>query len=401
MQAKILTILAALALLTGCMDQGHPYPQEKLNALTVVAVYPDGYAVQAGADVSVTEVSGAGEYAGRADGFGSITFHLPNGIYRVNIRDKDGEMVFNATEDKVKVVNGPVTLNMELKVSKAGAIVIKEIYNGGCSKAPLEGTYQSDKYVILHNNSIDTYYLDGLCMGTLSPYNSHGSGNPWIKDGKLPDFLPIIQAVLMMPGSGKDFPLEPGEDAIIALNGAIDHSAQYPNSVDLNRPEVFALYDQTLFPNTVYHPSPGPLVSRDRYLIIVIKTGQANAYTLSVTSPAFVLFRTPEDVNIFDYVLDNANLPQVPGSNEKVVAIPIDWVADGVEVFNGSSSGNFKRLPETVDAGAVSLSSNFKGYSLMRNVNQKASESFGFEMLEDSNNSTLDFYETDKQSLHP
>ena len=211
---------------------------------------------------------------------------------------------------------------------------------------------------------------------------------------------PVIQAILAIPVSGTDFPLEPGEDAVIALNGAIDHTAEYPLSVNLNRPDVFALYDSVLFPNATYHPAPGPLVQAARYLDIIIKTGQANAYTLSVNSPTFILFRAPSGTDIRDYVQQAQNQPQVPGSSEKVIAIPQDWVVDGVEVFNGGSSGNQKRIPATIDAGAVSLSETFKGRTLMRKADESLSAEQGFEVLQDTNNSTEDFYERETQSLH-
>ena len=38
----------------------------------------------------------------------------------------------------------------------------------------------------------------------------------------------MIQAVWKFPGDGDDFPLQPGEDAVLVVNGAINHAAQYP-----------------------------------------------------------------------------------------------------------------------------------------------------------------------------
>ena len=399
MQTKILSLLAALVLVTACMDNGEPYAPGSLNSLTVNVVYPDGFAPRGGAMVSVVEVSGITSYSVTTNMEGSVVTEVPNGIYRITVRDREEDIVFNASKEKVLISNEDLSLEMQLKQSKAGAIVIKEIYCGGCSKAPMEGTYQSDKYVILHNNSIETEYLDGLCMGTLSPYNSNAA-NPWLEGGELPEFLPVIQAVLALPGTGTDFPLAPGEDAVIALNGAIDHTAEYPLSVNLNLPDVFALYDPVLFPNASYHPAPGPLVQAARYLDIIIKTGQANAYTLSVNSPTFILFRAPSGVDIREYVQQAQNQPQVPGGSEKVVAIPQDWIVDGVEVFNGGSTGNQKRLPATIDAGAVLLSETFKGRTLMRKADESGSAEQGYELLLDTNNSTEDFYERETQSLH-
>ena len=169
MQNKILGLFAALAILAGCMDNGEPYAPGSLNILTVKAVYPDGISAKGGATVSIVEVSGITSYTVSTGADGSVVTEVPNGIYRITVRDRNEDFVFNAAKDKVLISNENVSLDMELKASKAGAIVVKEIYCGGCSKAPKEGTYQSDKYIILHNNSLDTEYLDGLSMGTLSP----------------------------------------------------------------------------------------------------------------------------------------------------------------------------------------------------------------------------------------
>ena len=243
--------------------------------------------------------------------------------------------------------------------------------------------------------------LDGLCLGTLSPYNSN-SANPWADgQGNLPDFLPVIQAVWRIGGSGSTFPLGPGEDAVIALRGAIDHASRYPMSVNLNVPGYFVCYNPVYFPNPLYHPVPGSNIEEARYLEVVIKTGQANAYTVSLNSPAMVIFR-PEGTDIYDFVQQADHLVQVPGSSvDRVVTVPIDWVVDALEVFNGGSLDNRKRLPASVDAGYVTLSEVYKGRTLMRRTDEDASQAAGFEILQDTNNSSLDFYERETQSLHP
>ena len=399
MQNKIISMAAAALQLTGCMNLETPYPPEKLNRLTVRAVYPEGFAAHAGAGVSIENVSGGVAYSlvTGADATASTT--LPDGIYRVSVSDRDGDDVFNGNADRVVVSGEDVTLDLGLLHARAGALVVKELYCGGCPKTPEEGTYQSDQYVIVHNNSPVVTYLDGLCLGSVAPYNSNAN-NPWLdSDGNLPDFLPINDAIVQVPGDGDDFPMEPGEDVVIALRGAIDHAAQYPLSVNLNRPDYFVCYNTTYFPNQNYHPAPGNLIREDHYLEVVVKTGQSNAYTLSLNSPAFVLFRA-QGVDIHDYVQQEGAVRQTPGSSIYVSVIPFDWVVDGVEVFNGGSSSNRKRLPASIDAAYVTLSETFKGHTLMRKVDEDASAADGYEILLDNNNSNTDFYERETQSLH-
>ena len=397
---KIIYILSIILTVASCSDLRDVNPYEGgLHTLTVSTQWPESDTDRSGADVRVEDVNTGSRYVSQTDAEGLAKFSLPNGLYRVTLSGAAGKNVFNAAADRVVVSGGDRSISLDVLVSVAGALVIKEIYCGGCRKLPQEGDYQSDQYIILHNNDYQVQYLDGVCFGTLSPYNS-ASPNPWISEGGLPEFLPITQAVWQFPGDGDDFPLQPGEDAVICLRGAIDHAVQYPLSVNLNRPDYFVCYNSTYFTNTVYHPAPGNLISQDRYLDVVIKTGQASAYTFSISSPAVVIFRA-EGTTIQDYVSVSENVIQEPGSPvDKVVKVPFEWVLDAVEVFDGRSSANQKRLVPSLDAGYVTQSDVFLGHSLIRAVDQQASADAGYEILADTNNSLNDFYESEKQSLH-
>ena len=403
---RVLYILTIALLAAACMDikTSDPY-QEGLNVLTVAAQWPEGDFDQEGVSVLVEDINTGTRYTAVTDAYGMASFRLPNGLYRVNINGREGGNIFNAAADKIVLSGKDMTLNLSVFVSRSGAIVIKEIYCGGCRKLPQEGNYQYDQYFILHNNDYQVQYLDGLCFGTLSPYNSTGS-SPWVSkdpvtgDTVYPEFLPIIQAVWQFPGDGGDFPLQPGEDAVICLKGAVDHAAQYPLSVNLNRPGYFVCYNSTYFPNTTSHPAPGDQISVDRYLNVVVKTGKANAYTLSISSPTLVIFRS-EGVAIEDYVRQGDTIIPVPGSTvDNVVKVPYEWVVDAVEVFDGTSSTNSKRLAPSVDAGYVTQTDLYLGRSMIRKTDEQASAAAGYEILVDTNNSLNDFYESEKQSLH-
>ena len=404
---RILYILS-IVLTASCAGIKDPNPYEgSLHLLTVTARYPEGYEGYdlGGSDAMVEEINTGHRYAAQTDASGSFAMTLPDGIYRVNVSGRSGSDVFNGAADKVVLSGADLTLTLPLSYSKAGSIIIKEIYCGGCKKLPQEGDYQGDQYFILHNNDYNVQYLDSLCFGTLSPNNATGS-NPWVsKDPEtgesiFPDFLPIIQAVWQFPGDGDDFPLQPGEDAVICLRGAIDHTLQYPLSVTLNNPSYFVCYNLTYFWNTMYHPAPGDLISDERIIDVVIKTGQANAYTFSISSPTLVLWKA-KDITIQEFVTIPENITPVPGSSvDNVVKIPFEWVYDAVEVFDGRSSSNTKRLVPSLDAGYVLQTDTFLGRSLMRYRDVEASAAAGYEVLRDSNNSLNDFYESEKQSLH-
>lgn len=388
------------------IDKDNPYDNQ-LHTLQVNAVYPDEYSdyLREGVTVKIEDIDRGNSYTSKTDKNGTVRFSLTKGIYRIQISDKAEQDIFNGLADKVKFVNGDLALNLPLMHSRSGDIVIKEIYCGGCTKLPFEGNYQSDKYMILHNNTSETQYLDGLCFGSLDPYNSQAT-NVWVTQDEstgatiFPDFLPVAQCVWQFGGTGQTFPLAPGEDAVVVICGAIDHAAQYPQSVNLNKPGYFVCYNPVYFWNTLYHPAPGDQITPDHYLNVVIKTGQANAYTFSVFSPATVLFKA-KDTTIQDFVSQADNVIQKPGSTvDRIVKVPVDWVLDAVEIYYGGSSNNMKRMPPSVDAGYVTQSALYDGRTLYRHTDEEASREAGYEILEDTNNSSSDFYEREKQSLH-
>lgn len=405
---RISYILTAIFTLAACTDirNSDPY-KESLNVLTVSAVYPQGHedAAHEGVPVNVEDMNTASRYTLNTDATGTAVFKVPDGMYRINMSDRQESDIYNGSADKFVVNGGSAELKLKLSHSRSGSIVIKEIYCGGCLKLPQEGTYQADQYFILHNNDFNVQYLDGLCFGTLSPYNSNGA-NPWLTkdpatgESTLVDFLPVIQAIWQFPGDGDDFPLQPGEDAVVCARGAIDHTIQYPLSVNLNREGFFVCYNNTYFPNTMFHPAPGDKISTDRYLDVVIKTGKANAYTLSNSSPTLVLFKA-EGMTIQEFVGVTDNMTPVPGSlSDYVVKVPFEWVIDAVEVFDARSANNTKRLVPSLDAGYVLQTDTYLGRSLMRKTDETLTASAGYEVLTDTNNSLNDFYETSQQSLH-
>jgi len=400
-------LLLFLFFLTSCtaLEQVDPY-DGRLSMLTLQLDYAAGYEsyLRAGIPVRIEEIDRGGRYETQTDAAGRASIELPDGNYRATVSDRADGWIFNGLADRIRL-NRPLQVDMTVEASKAGTLVIKEIYCGGCLCTPKEGRYQADKYFIIHNNDSERCFLDGLCFGVLDPYNAQ-STNVWVETdpvtgaARYPDFVPVAQAVWQFGGGGGDFPLEAGADAVVCCAGAIDHAAQYPLSVDLNRPDCFVCYNPTYFPNPTYHPVPGDRIRRDHWLEVAIKVGQANAYTFSIFSPAVVLFR-PEGMTMREFLAREGSVIQKPGSStDRVVCVPAGWVIDGAEVFYGGSSSNLKRLPPSVDAGYVVQSEIYAGRSLHRRVDEEASAAAGYEVLCDTNNASEDFYERAKPSLH-
>lgn len=156
----------------GCMNI--PAAYSEINTVTIKPVWPEGYEdlARAGVNVSVQNILNGSSSSALTDDGGKVIMRLPDGLYLISTSDRKGSSIFNGTADKVSI-SGDSEITLPLERSEGGSIVIKEIYVGGCSMAPKEGTYQTDKYVILHNNIDETVYLDSLCFGTAS-----ASGQP-------------------------------------------------------------------------------------------------------------------------------------------------------------------------------------------------------------------------------
>ncbi len=383
-----------------------PYSADELYTLNITVSYPEAYTDYTLEDltVSISDIDRANSYTATLSGDGSCAIQLTAGRYMVQYSAKHDNNIFNATADKVLLAGKDVDLTLSPTMSIAGGLLIKEIYCGGCMKTPEEGSYHYDKYVTLHNNSDQVVYLDGLCYGVLDPYNSQAS-SVWLSTDPItgatiyPEELYLIQAIWQFGGDGTTFPLQPGQDAVVCNNGAIDHASQYPLSVNLNKEDYFVLYDNVLFPQTTYHPAPGDNISPERYLNVAIKLGVATAWVLSVYSPAPVFFR-PIDTTLEEYLLQEGSVFQKPGSSvDQIARIPLEWVVDGVEVFYGGSSSNQKRFNPIIDAGYITQSELYDGKTLARLVDEQASAEAGYEVLIDTNNSSADFYQREYSSL--
>ncbi|MEG1673058.1 MAG: DUF4876 domain-containing protein [Alistipes sp.] len=403
---KILYIMVCFAFAACTSFEDNPYAKD-LYTLIVQVVYPTDYVqyLRAGVPVTIQDVDCGNKYTAQTDAKGVVRFEIANGIYRVAISDMPSEeAMFNGMADRVQVIDEDRQMPINLIYSKPGTLIIKEIYCGGCSKAPQQGDYVFDKYVILHNNSPHTIYLDGLCFGFADPYNSNGGENQWVTKDPVtgetifPPFVPILDGLWQFGGAGTDFAVESGKDAVIAINGAINHAAQYPRSVNLNKPDYFVCYDEENYPLVNYHPTPGDQIQQSHYLRVVIKLGKGTAYGYSTSSPATVIFR-PVGVTIDEFLKDPAHVVQKNKSDDRCALIPQEWVIDGVEVFT-KASDPIKRLQPTIDAGFVVFSESKKGHTLHRVLNEAATAAAGFEIYSDTNNSSNDLYERTTQSLH-
>lgn len=281
----------------------------------------------------------------------------------------------SASQSEFLALSAETTVfSFTLDLALSGGIIFRQIYYAG-SKTLDGANYSKDQFLELYNNTDQVYYLDSLCVGTLAPANSTVSNNPWMGL----DTLGLFQMTWMIPGKGTDYPLAPGESVVLAFN-AVDHTARATSGLDLSRAH-FGFYDEEL-PNHEKHPDV-PALKR-------IFAGQGTAYTMSVHSPAPVIFRPVMGVARWLADVERWQNYQ-PGSTSglKYMHIHRSWILDGVECVQNPANA-LKRQPASVDAGFTWLrQGQNKGNAVVRKVKEILPS--GRIIYSDTNNSTGDF----------
>nr|WP_221412189.1 DUF4876 domain-containing protein [Dysgonomonas sp. 25] len=363
-----------------CSDDDDGY---KTFPVSIQLVYPtDGQlSATTGVKVTLTDTNEKA-YTVETDAGGKADFILPSGVYNASVTDKraiDGySYTYNGSKNGIALTDlwtGLEPVEVTLSEVKTGQIVIKELYVGGCQKDDGSGVFQMDKYVILYNNSDQQAKLDNLCLGMVLPYNSHGSNNDYVGGSLLyanEGWIPAGNGIWYFQSR---MTMKPGEEVVIALNGAIDHTPVYSNSIDFANPDYYCTYDPASgYSNTSYYPAPSSVIPASHYLLAKMY-GAGNAWALSTLSPAFFVFHT-DGVSPADFVDDPANENYYGGTVSKANArrkVPTEWILDGIEVFTASSTANKKRLTPAVDGGAVYLEHQH-GHALYRNVDKESTE---------------------------
>lgn len=270
----------------------------------------------------------------------------------------------------------PVVDNTDVK----GNLIIKEFNVGGGFKTTEGKSYGWCKAIVLYNNSSKPITATNLAIGTVPPGNAHANNGNYDKDGKLvyenADWLPMTYAIWYIPS----ITVAPFSDAVVAINGAIDHTAVAPEAFNLADASYYAMYDpESSYVNPNAYPAPYEGIPTANYWKAAV-FGLGNAWAISVMCPNFVLFQFPAGVDPKTYCADKANVYYDGGKETAAnycVKIKKAWVIDGVETYRTTMiDDSKKRLTADIDAGYAPYNSN-KQYSAYRNIDEKATVNYG------------------------
>ncbi|MGF1924249.1 MAG: DUF4876 domain-containing protein, partial [Bacteroidia bacterium] len=258
MKKILFPIMAATLLLWGSCkkDQlAEVKPVEAIFQLNFTSEIKDLGLSLLNAEVTITNKSDGKVNKAKADANGKVVFaSLSPGNYSVvaalvisaadyttatgTLASQD--VAFNGSMEAAFTTNS--TMNIELKTGQLGDWIIKQIYYGGSSAS--NGAVFRDQFIEIYNNSNEVLYADGLYIAqvfgkntrvssidvTNPIYQSNGQLN-WASALNMTSTNPntnyvYLRTLWMIPGTGKEYPVQPGRSLIIAQNG-LNHKASY------------------------------------------------------------------------------------------------------------------------------------------------------------------------------
>ena len=291
--------------------------------------------------------------------------------YTLNGETVAGEM--SAFVSKVDVLNDssfPVSLSIK---AKGNDFIIEEIFFAGT--ATLEGKqYFGDQYIKLYNPTNKVLYADGLVL----------ADSQFLTVTKR-DYTPDVMteaftagSVVQIPGTGTQYPVQPGKSIIIAEQG-INHKENNPNSIDLSKADF-----ENFYPPKVKDVDGVGVTNNINLYGIFIFNNRGNR--------SYVIARFPEGTATATLQYDYEYKVGTKLMQRQALKIPNNWIVDAV---NLSTKKGFEWIvtAPSLDAGYTYVANDEKDASRYgKSVRRKVlSENNGKPIFKDTNNSTEDF----------
>lgn len=354
-------------------------------AINIRLEAPEGYAPLPYGEIKVvlTNKDRGTAYTSLCSASGIAKFRVEQGFYTATVHYQTASgLIFSGRLESLTLLSdkNDETVSLPLTRSQTNALVIKEIYYGGCIGRKGE-EYQSDQYITLYNNSEKVLYLDGLCIAVVDP--ASGTESAWMKYTDMAR-IPVNDLAWQFPGDGTQYPLQPGEETTIATN-AVDHTGgeyQHANSIDLSKAD-WAFWDSGLSSQDIT-PGVKPLT------LFSNLNPNLWMYSFPVAGPTIMVFSI-EGTTAEAYAAnpDNReNKPEYPNKAKFYLMIPKEWVIDCVECVENADHLSYKRVPNELNSNAIYISGgSYSGESVIR---KSSTNENGFTVFRDTNNSADD-----------
>lgn len=389
------TVAAAIPVFTACSSFNEVEDAEEVTPITVTVnleVVVDNLESVSGLTLKFDNYNEDLHYTKQAQA-GTIDMDdIVPGIYTISASgtalDTEGnEYTVNGSIINKALYPGTQHLDLLVKGLKVSPLVLKELYYSGVYK-----NYFQDQFYEVYNNSPKVIYLDGIHFADLYPTGATTTKPNWEDAAIDGDNYVYANRVWKFPGSGTDYPLQPGESCIMAQY-AIDHTqveGLTPDSpVDNSSAEFDFCMNHSKYPNQ-------PAVDMEHVFYRgKAEKGTVAQYLTPVKGGAFVIFQVPEG-DTYDPVNDVTLQANEVNKSALYAKIPISYVLDAVECVDNESKVNAKRVPGVLDAGCTWVGATYNGLGVYRKQSLDAQgnplqRENGAYIYQDTNNSTDDF----------
>ena len=328
----------------------------------------------------VTLYNSSSSFEAETDATGLASFKVPAGIYTASVsyRVVNGEqnVNYNGSADVTVVEGTPVSVVVPMRKSQTSSLIIKEVYNGGCMDNAGSKNYQMDKYIVVYNNSDKEVDASRMCLA-MGPIANTASANNYavvngISECEAQGWTAASDGIWYFQTSVK---IAPYSQISIAINGAIDHTVTYTNSVNLSNVD-FCTYDlESGYTLATYYPAPSATIPTNHHMK-AYRFGQSTAWAFGMQSAGAFLIIPDKDVDMKTFMTTKSNFDN-RGKNlsSNYAKIPIGWIQDAVDIWSADDETRYyHRFPSAVSSGHVTFTTNKLGYSIYRNVDKEATE---------------------------
>lgn len=340
-------LLAIVGLFASCSDDNDNQPQQPTMVdYSVSLVMPLNVdnptikdAVATFTNVQTKATYSLNQFKANGNNF-SGTLQLPEGTYNIDVKGNISYTLnshnltsaVRSTRNNVVVsstIENGRTIDMALNTYNASqGLVISEIYFS-FSKTKEGKDYSDDQYIKIANNSDTVMYADGLViMQTMFQTNEKQDYKPNVMNQGI-----TIDDAFIIPGTGKDYPVQPGQEIVIAWN-ARNHKEFNENSVDLTNAN-FQLYPEMFV--DINEDVTDTIKNNTRVPVLLHAYGDAEGRLTPNRSgvKAYALARLEGNVKdvVSEYQYNvtwvDVEFPEVPFDQDALL-IPNNWVLDAV-----------------------------------------------------------------------
>lgn len=394
------SLLISIVLLPSCEKES---PEDFLGSISVQLVLKDGLGEISLNNVNLSLINTQDNVEKKllSDPAGKAVFTgLPAGTYNLNVNEprEDGEYTLIGTANSI-VVNMKQETSIEVVldalISNTG-LVIKEVYTAGANDKYV--SLFKDQFIEIFNNSSEVIYADSLYVGHVYPDKwNRTMPQPY---GQMLDIenYSFLEWIYMIPGSGKQYPIQPSKSIVIAMNAINfkEGNPQADKAVD-NSGSDFETYaipwlEQQGRSGNAYFDFDNPDVPN---VVPVYLLHPLDYFFMDQYSCAMVIFRKKVDFQESDLYTFKFVNKSGKDTEAILMKLPVESIIDGVDILLNSTIGTMKKLPTKIDASFTYLKPDgnhiYSGLSLRRKIDANATAKFGRVILQDLNSSFADF----------